>query len=372
VVGNQTRVKVVKNKLAPPFKQVEFDIMYGEGVSKMGEILDLGVKAGIVEKSGAWFSYDSQRLGQGRENSKAFPQGQPRHDREDRGGDPPELRPDRRADSRRISRARRRRRRAGGRVGFSELGSHDPGFDIAGAADVELPTSSVPVLFCVGRVTNMTRLILTADASAAGGLQIAGRADIVIPLEPRLIGGPLPSDAELMARLAPRNDTKVRFALAGLSIPDETPGECRKDRERSRIDRVLRTVRDGLNYGSTPCRRHNSFSFSFWISYALMRRLSRSWPCSKRTSPLAVNLRELFPNGSHRPSKSRTSISKPPARPGRPIDSRHRSSGCLLDKNISSLPQLRQDRAGAARRASDARNRLGATEMRMLELIAAD
>jgi len=72
VVGNQTRVKVVKNKLAPPFKQVEFDIMYGEGISKTGELLDLGVKAGIVEKSGAWFSYDSQRLGQGRENSKSF------------------------------------------------------------------------------------------------------------------------------------------------------------------------------------------------------------------------------------------------------------------------------------------------------------
>jgi len=72
VVGNQTRVKVVKNKLAPPFKQVEFDIMYGEGVSKSGEIIDLGVKAGIVEKSGAWFSYDSQRIGQGRENAKAF------------------------------------------------------------------------------------------------------------------------------------------------------------------------------------------------------------------------------------------------------------------------------------------------------------
>jgi recombination protein RecA len=72
VVGNQTRVKVVKNKLAPPFKQVEFDIMYGEGVSKMGEILDLGVKAGVVEKSGAWFSYDSQRIGQGRENAKNF------------------------------------------------------------------------------------------------------------------------------------------------------------------------------------------------------------------------------------------------------------------------------------------------------------
>ncbi len=65
-------MKVVKNKLAPPFREVEFDIMYGEGVSKMGELLDLGVKAGVVEKSGAWFSYDSQRLGQGRENSKQF------------------------------------------------------------------------------------------------------------------------------------------------------------------------------------------------------------------------------------------------------------------------------------------------------------
>ncbi|HAI29179.1 MULTISPECIES: recombinase RecA [Thalassospira] len=72
VVGNQTRVKVVKNKMAPPFKQVEFDIMYGEGVSKMGEILDLGVKAGIVEKSGSWFSYNSTRIGQGRENAKNF------------------------------------------------------------------------------------------------------------------------------------------------------------------------------------------------------------------------------------------------------------------------------------------------------------
>ncbi|QTL05693.1 recombinase RecA [Aquabacter sp. L1I39] len=72
VVGNQTRVKVVKNKLAPPFKQVEFDIMYGEGVSKLGELLDLGVRAGVVEKSGAWFSHDSQRLGQGRENAKTF------------------------------------------------------------------------------------------------------------------------------------------------------------------------------------------------------------------------------------------------------------------------------------------------------------
>jgi recombination protein RecA len=71
-IGNTTRVKVVKNKVAPPFKQVEFDIMYGEGISKTGELVDLGVKAGIVEKSGAWFSYDSQRLGQGRENAKSF------------------------------------------------------------------------------------------------------------------------------------------------------------------------------------------------------------------------------------------------------------------------------------------------------------
>ncbi|MGE0178512.1 MAG: recombinase RecA [Sphingomonas sp.] len=72
IIGNATRVKVVKNKLAPPFKQVEFDIMYGEGVSKLGEVLDLGVKAGLIEKSGAWFSYDSIRIGQGRENAKAY------------------------------------------------------------------------------------------------------------------------------------------------------------------------------------------------------------------------------------------------------------------------------------------------------------
>jgi recombination protein RecA len=72
VVGNQTRVKVVKNKMAPPFKVVEFDIMYGEGVSKMGEIVDLGVKAGVVEKSGAWFSYDGERIGQGRDNARNY------------------------------------------------------------------------------------------------------------------------------------------------------------------------------------------------------------------------------------------------------------------------------------------------------------
>ena len=72
VVGNTTRVKVVKNKVAPPFREVIFDIMYGEGISKIGEIIDLGVKANIIEKSGSWFSYDSTRIGQGRENAKEF------------------------------------------------------------------------------------------------------------------------------------------------------------------------------------------------------------------------------------------------------------------------------------------------------------
>ena len=72
MVGNQTRVKVVNNKVAPPFKQVEFDIMYGIGISKVGELVDLGVKAGIVEKSGSWYSYDGARIGQGRESAKTF------------------------------------------------------------------------------------------------------------------------------------------------------------------------------------------------------------------------------------------------------------------------------------------------------------
>jgi recombination protein RecA len=72
VIGNQTRVKVVKNKVAPPFRQVEFDIMYGEGISKTGELIDLGVKSNIIEKSGSWFSYDSQRIGQGKENARQF------------------------------------------------------------------------------------------------------------------------------------------------------------------------------------------------------------------------------------------------------------------------------------------------------------
>ncbi len=86
VVGNTTRVKVVKNKVAPPFKQVEFDIMYGEGISKTGELLDIGVKAGVVEKSGAWYSYGDERIGQGRENAKAYLKSNPRvaHEIEDK------------------------------------------------------------------------------------------------------------------------------------------------------------------------------------------------------------------------------------------------------------------------------------------------
>ena len=110
VVGNQTRVKVVKNKLAPPFKQVEFDIMYGEGISKMGEIVDLGVKAGVVEKSGSWFSYDSQRIGQGRENAKTFLKNNPDIAAKIEAAIRAECRPDRREDpGRREGRGRRRR-----------------------------------------------------------------------------------------------------------------------------------------------------------------------------------------------------------------------------------------------------------------------
>ena len=105
---------MVKNKVAPPFKQVEFDIMFGEGVSKVGELIDLGVKAGIVEKSGAWFSYDSQRLGQGRENAKQFLRDNPDIADKIEGRDPPECRPARRPHPREADADRRRPRRGRG------------------------------------------------------------------------------------------------------------------------------------------------------------------------------------------------------------------------------------------------------------------
>ena len=92
VIGNQTRVKVVKNKVAPPFKQVEFDIMYGEGVSKLGELVDLGVKAGVVEKSGAWFSYDSVPARPGPRERQGVFEGQSGNGRRDRARDPRESR----------------------------------------------------------------------------------------------------------------------------------------------------------------------------------------------------------------------------------------------------------------------------------------
>ena len=209
VVGNQTRVKVVKNKLAPPFKQVEFDIMYGEGVSKTGELVDLGVKAGIVEKSGAWFSYDSQRLGQGRENAKLFLRDNPEIANDHREGDPPECRPDRREVPRagRSRRGRRFRRRARGLSGLMEqrlslvtLGVAD--LDVRSASMRRLgwkrgTDDSVVFFQLPGALLALwSRAMLAEDAgvTADGGFRgmrsptMRGRRDAV-PCSPRLTAG---------------------------------------------------------------------------------------------------------------------------------------------------------------------------------------
>ena len=113
VVGNRTRVKVVKNKVAPPFKQAEFDIMYGKGISREGSLLDVGVDLGIVKKSGAWYTYEGEQLGQGRENAKTVPRREPRGDGRDLREGPPAGR-HRRSDD--------ERRRRGARM-------HDPSLD---------------------------------------------------------------------------------------------------------------------------------------------------------------------------------------------------------------------------------------------------
>ena len=136
VVGNTTRVKVVKNKVAPPFKQVEFDIMYGEGISKRGELIDLGVKAGVVEKSGAWYSFADERIGQGRENAKTYLKDNPDIALADRGQAPrrprPRLRHVRRGDRRGARRLIRRGAPGpaaafGGGPGASRGRAHRPG-----------------------------------------------------------------------------------------------------------------------------------------------------------------------------------------------------------------------------------------------------
>jgi recombination protein RecA len=108
IIGNNVRVKVVKNKVAPPFREVEFDIMYGEGISKLGEIIDLGVKAGIIDKAGSWFSYNSQRIGQGRDNVREFLKANKDMCRRDRSGGPQVFPEDRGRTAGRRSRGRRR------------------------------------------------------------------------------------------------------------------------------------------------------------------------------------------------------------------------------------------------------------------------
>ena len=158
VVGNQTRVKVVKNKVAPPFKVVEFDIMYGEGISKVGELIDLGDKAGVVEKSGSWFSYDGQRIGQGRENAKTYLREHP----EVAAGDREEGPRERRHPGRRAGRLEGRGRRGRG-IALSAPSAH------AGRQDS-------PLIFGLRRCcpTQHRRFYLGRQSSAMAGRSRAG------------------------------------------------------------------------------------------------------------------------------------------------------------------------------------------------------
>ena len=207
IVGNTTRVKVVKNKLAPPFKQVEFDIMYGEGVSKLGEILDLGVKAGLVEKSGAWFSYDSIRIGQGRENAKSYLKDNPEVAAADRARDP---RQDRRGRRGADGRPRRGGRCLGVRGGdFATSAGQRSGVHFVnfGHADGLRPSRS-----CRVRVGPLGRRAASAPAGAAAHWPRARRAAPSAPqtAKPATSGTVVPSkhlaDGEADQRAADRPD----------------------------------------------------------------------------------------------------------------------------------------------------------------------
>ena len=205
VVGNQTRVKVVKNKLAPPFKQVEFDIMYGEGISKTGELVDLGVKAGVVEKSGAWFSYDSQRIGQGRENAKAFLKANPDIAGKIEAAVRQNAGPHRGENSRRrASRERRRRRRRGIEItttspGAGEVSAPANRSEQGSAATMNVAAkSSSPRLFPRPRGTKSLR--------AAALRRPRARAGAALPMAAAAVAGKAPGPGRALVAGADGHD----------------------------------------------------------------------------------------------------------------------------------------------------------------------